>query len=96
MLKALINWYSRKVASYAPTALQTMQDSLRDAEMEYLRTVEKQEYHACQAEMQAVAVKHDFKRCQRLQKFIDQETQFIDRHAEEPEKSSDQTPTTQP
>lgn len=73
MLKNLFIFIGRLFIPAPPTALEAMKASLRESEMQYLRTLDAQEYHACQAAMQAVAGQHDFRRCQRLEKFIQQE-----------------------
>lgn len=77
MFKALINWYSRKVASYLPTSLQTMQETLKEAEAAMLRNTYAQEEAACQAEIAAVITKHTSARCQRLQRFIKSEKRAL-------------------
>ena len=56
-----------------------MHAELRAAEMSYLENQKAAEDAACQAEMWAVKAKHDFKRCKRLQRWIDSEQESIDR-----------------
>lgn len=78
MFKALIIWYNNKVASFLPSAIDTMKAELRHAEMTYLENQKEAEEAACQAEMWALKAKHDFKRCKRLQRWIDSEQASID------------------
>lgn len=78
MLKNLINRLIIKFNPPTPTPLEVMKASLARAELGYLHTLDHKEYHACQADMKAIEAKHDFARCKRLQKFIEQEQRAKD------------------
>lgn len=73
MFKSLSRLFRALFIGSEPTALEVMKKSMQKAEMTYLATLDEKEYHACMAEMKAVEARHDYERCLRLQKFIQQE-----------------------
>lgn len=73
MIKSLTRWFRALFVAKQPTALEVMKASMYKAEMTYLATLDEKEYHVCLAEMKAIEARHDYNRCLRLQKFIQQE-----------------------
>lgn len=82
MFKALVIWYNNKVASFLPSAIDTMKAELRLAEMEYLASVRKLEEAEAFAARVKVDTKAQYETCKRLQEFIEFEQRALDREKE--------------